>query len=156
TEGFVRTSHPMRRGATGGREVTDNLWNLDEGTRNDLRLLLATLKEYSSYVLLDCPVFRPFGAALNNAGNVGLVVAQLEGQPALSEYRDALLRGLRGQAERGEIRAARICEQGRAKLPGMSDEAPVIWISIEHQSDLSVVVSVPYSVDGPDKVSFGE
>jgi hypothetical protein len=45
--------------------VTDNLWNLDEVPRADMRRLLATLKEYSGYVITDCPVFKPFGASVD-------------------------------------------------------------------------------------------
>jgi hypothetical protein len=136
--------------------VTDNLWNLDEVTRGDLRLLMATLKEYSGYVLLDCPVFKPFGASLDLNGAVGLAVAQLDGEPELPEYRAALVRGFRGMAERGEIRAAGYAQQGRERLPGGTGEVDVVWIRMECRSGVSALVSVPYSVDGPEKVSFGE
>jgi hypothetical protein len=136
--------------------VTDNLWDLDEGTRADLRLLLATLKEYSGYQLLACAVFKPFGVYLDSAGKPGVVVAQLEGQPASEEYRQALLRGFRGQAERGESRAAGYADRGRAQLPDTPEEVDVIFASMEHRSGLSVLVTVPYKVDGPEKVTFGE
>jgi hypothetical protein len=40
-------------------------------------------------------------------------VAQLDGQPELSEYRDALIKGFRGQARRSESRAAGYAHLGR-------------------------------------------
>jgi hypothetical protein len=137
--------------------VNDNIWNLDEETRNDLRVLLATLKEFSGYTLTDCPVFKPFGAFLDAAtGAPGVVVAQLEGTPGLTEYRDALLRGFRGQVERGESRAAGYCELGRAVPPDATEDVPVVLVRMEHRSGLSVRVSVPYVVEGREKVTFGE
>jgi hypothetical protein len=135
--------------------MTDNLWGLDEDTRSDLRLLLATLREYAGYVLLDCPVFKPFGASLDNNGKVGLAVAQLEGKPELDAYRQALLLGFRKMAERGEIRAAGYCQKGREGTSGR-DEVEVIWICLEHRAGMSGKVSMTFSVDGPEKVTFGE
>jgi hypothetical protein len=135
--------------------MTYNYWNLDQVTRGDLRLLLTTLKEYSSYVLLDCPVFKPFGAAIDLKGVLGLAVADLEGQPELSEYRTALIQGFRGQAERGEIRAAGYAQQGRHQLPGGMSEVDVIWIRMECRTGVCGLVAVPYSLEG-SRVSFGE
>src|SRR5262245_44651657 len=96
-----------------------------------MRLLLATLKEYSGYVLTDCPVFKPFGASVDLKGAIGLAVAQLDGQPALSEYRVALVKGFRGQAERGEIRAAGYAQAGQHQFTGSIGESPAILIRIE-------------------------
>jgi len=134
--------------------MTDNLWNLDEVTRTDMRLVLATLKEHSGYALIDCPVFKPFGASLDLNGAVRVTVAQLDGQPDLLEYRNVLIRGFRNQAARGEIRAAGYAELGR--FPEGAGEVDTVLIRIECRDGVSSLVSVPYSVEGPDKVSFGE
>jgi hypothetical protein len=136
--------------------VTDNLWNLDEVTRADMRLLFATLREYSGYTLTDCPVFKPFGASVDLNGKVGLAVAQLDGQPELSEYRDALVKGFRGQAQRGEIRAAGYAQSGRHSFPGGVGERAAILIRIECRAGVCGLIAVPYSVDEPDKVAFAE
>jgi hypothetical protein len=136
--------------------MTDNLWNLDDVTRADMRLLLATLKEYSGYVLTDCPVFKPFGASVNLQGAVGLAVAQLDGQPELSAYRDAIVKGFCRQAERGEIRAAGYAQLGRHPFPGTVGETAAVLIRIECRAGVCGLVAVPYSIEAPDKVSFGE
>ena len=151
-------SERWRSAAEACREdrVTDNLWNLDEVTRADMRLLLATLREYSGYALTDCPVFKPFGASVDLKGAVGLAVAQLGGQPELSEYRDALVKGFRGQAERGEIRAAGYAQLGRHQLPGSVGETAAVLIRIECRVGVCGLIAVPYSMEAPDKVSFGE
>jgi hypothetical protein len=152
--GPTRTLHPGQ--PPEGSGSSDNLWGLDETTRADLRLLLRTLKEYAGYVFLDCPVFKPFGASLDKDGAVALTVAQLEGQPGVSEYRQALVRGFRGQAERGEIRAAGYCIEGRQPLPGTPAEENVLWIYLEHRSGVSARVRFSYSVERPEKVTYDE
>ena len=136
--------------------VTDNIWNLDEVARADMRLLLATLKEYSGYALTDLPVFKPFGASVNLEGAVGLAVAQLDGQPELSELRSALVAGFRGQAKRGEIRAAGCAQAGHHEFAGGGGARPAILIRIECKAGVCGLVAVPYTMEAPDKVSFGE
>jgi hypothetical protein len=137
--------------------VNDNVWNLDEATRTDMRLLLVRLKEYSGYVLTEGAVFKPFGASVDLQGEVGLSVAKLNGQPELSEYRDAMIKGFREQAGRGEIRAAGYAELGRYRVEDGASEKDAVVIRIECRTGVCGLVVVPYSVDAPSKVvSFGK
>lgn len=136
--------------------MNDNVWDLDEATRLDIRLLLAKLKEYSGYVLTDRAVFKPFGAALDLKGEVRLAVAKLDGQPELAEYREAIVKGFREQAGRGEIRAAGYAELGRYRVEDGASETDAVVIRIECRAGVCGLLVVPYSVDGSNKVSFGE
>ncbi len=136
----VRFIHSEMVGKRSDSRVNDNPWGLDESSRADLHLLLATLKEYAGYQLLDCPVFKPFGVSLDNAGKPGIAVAQLEGRPELGAYRQALLLSFQGQVDRGEIRATGFAEDGRAELAGTSGEADVVLIRMEHRSGVAFSV----------------
>jgi hypothetical protein len=141
-------------------DVSGNLLNLDDATKQDLRTLLAKLREYAEISLLHCPGFaqgvQAFGASLDVNGAPGLAVAQLEGEPTAADYRQALVLGFQGQAGRGEIRAAGYCLAGSDRVHGGAEEVPVVWAFLEHRAGVSVRVVIPYTVEGPEKVKFGE
>src|SRR5262245_4859044 len=86
---------------------------------------------------------QAFGASLDVNGATGLAVAQLEGEPTAADYRQALVFGFRGQAGRGEIRAAGYCLAGSDRVPGGAGEVPVVWAFLEHRSGVSGRVVVP-------------
>jgi hypothetical protein len=139
--------------------LSANLLSLDDATRKDLRTLLAKLTEYAEISLLHCPGFargiQAFGAYLDLGGSPGLAVAELEGEPTIADYKWALILGLRKQSAQGKIRAAGYCLAGADRVPGGAGAQDVVWAYLEHRGGASARVTIPYVVEGADKVRFG-
>lgn len=134
--------------------MSDNLWNLDEITRNDMRELLATLRQYAGYVLVDLDTFKGFGACVGKDGGVGLAMARLEVEATEEDKRKALIKGFEGQAERGEIRAAGYCEVGRGQTPEATEEEDLLMIHICCASGVCAQITMAFEMEGGE-VSFG-
>ena len=136
--------------------MTENSWNLDAATRADLRLLMATLREYASYVLLDCEVFKPIGASLDRDGAVGLAVAKPEGGSDPASYETALLHGFKALMTEEKIRAAGYVNAGPNPGPDQAQNPDALLMKMECISGVSVLVTLPFSADDDGEVTFGE
>jgi len=124
------------------REQMDNL--LDEGIRLAL-YLLGKNKE-----------FFPFAVAIDRNEKIKHIEAYTgEEQPPSDAVIELLQRGLRANAERGEIIGAAIVADIRLRERDSGDSQDAIKVEIEHKQASPVTCYLPYSL-GDEGVDPGE
>jgi hypothetical protein len=116
--------------------------------RQDQETLVRTLVRRARLGLEGEGGFMPVAAVVNRDGDVqhlrGAGSARAQ-EPAARLQ--ALLAALRQFATAGEIRAAAVCYDGRARVQG--EETDAICVAVEHQAADPLQVVVPYSLDPP-------
>jgi hypothetical protein len=124
--------------------------------RDEMDELLDALVGFAKKMLVARSAFYPFGAELTTDGRVQMVAADLdEAQPSPEQVVGGLHERLRRDADEGEIRAAGICLDVRLQPDG-DQPSDAIRVDVEHSDSDPVRVFLPYVVELPGRVVFGE
>jgi hypothetical protein len=123
----------------------------------DLDELFNILLPFAKTMLLEHGEFYPFGASMASSGETRMVGAKIEDDdhPPSESLIDLLTETFKGQATRGELRAAGICYDVLTIPPGQDQKQDAICCGLEHYSGEDVDVFVPY-VKAADGVQYGD
>ena len=118
--------------------------------------LLDALLGFAKTMLVARGAFYPFGAEVTLDGPVQMVTADLdERSPEPDAVVAALDDRLRRDAAAGVIRGAGVCVDVRLE-PADGRASDAIRVEIEHVGAEAVRVFLPYVVEAPGRVVFGE
>jgi hypothetical protein len=123
---------------------------------DEMDALLDALVGFAKKMLVARGAFYPFGAEVASDGRVQMVTAELDdAQPSPEDVVSALHGRLRRDADAGEARAAGTCVDVRLE-PRDRPPSDAIRVDVEHADADPVRVFLPYVVELPGRVVFGE
>jgi hypothetical protein len=118
--------------------------------------LLDALLGFAKTMLVARGAFYPFAAVTTVDGRVQMVTAEIdEPSPEPGAVVAALEDRLRRDAAAGGIRGAGVCVDVRLE-PAGAPASDAIRIEVEHAGAEPVRVFLPYVVEAPGRVVFGE
>jgi len=124
---------------------------------DEMDALLDALVGFARKMLVQRSAFYPFAAEVTSDGRVQMVTADLDAaEPPSEVVLAALHERLRGDASRGEVRAAGTCADVRIEADDGDGSSDAIRVEIEHRDADPVRVFLPYVVEAPGRVVFGE
>ena len=125
--------------------------------QEDLDELLNALLPFAQEMLAKHGEFFPFGGYMDVGGGITHVGGWTgEEQPPSQDVIDVMVRGLRRQAERREIRAAAVCLDVRTIPPGQTEKTDAISVRLEHANGEAVDVFLPYRRGQSGEYEYGE
>ena len=123
----------------------------------DLDALLNTVLPFAQQMLAKYGEFYPIGAAVNVAGEPGLIGCMPESDhPESQQVIELLITQLRDEARKREIRASVVCFDGQATPPGESTTMDAICAHLEHETGECLAVFIPYRKEISGQVTYGE
>jgi len=129
--------------------------NPAEITSADFWTLLNIAIPFAKDMLQKHTGFHPFGMTVSSDGQAELFAADMgSAQPSTAAI-DALTGGFRDKATAGEIRAACVCFDAGARLPGYPDLVDTICCRLDHRNGAPVDMFVPYRKE-PGHVRFDD
>jgi len=100
--------------------------------------------------------FCPFGGAVTLDGDIAqLAVGEEHQDSSMEDAVEALKVKLRSGADTNIYRATALVFPIHAQLPDADDETEAVAIALDHQTNYSVVLIIPYVLSG-GAVEFGE
>ena len=124
--------------------------------KTETEALLNELVPLAEALLTKYGEFYPFGAVMDFGGGIIRRESYPGGEhPRSQDVIDLLRKGMRIDAESGDIKAAAIAYDVRladGNPAGMSD---AIAVALDHRDDYSVIVAVPYRLQG-GQIEIGE
>jgi hypothetical protein len=102
---------------------------------------------FAAQMLCEQGAFHPFGAAIvTNGEHVSVEVdAEDDSQNDLiRQLKDGCVKG----ANEGKYRATALTYAGRLTRHDTEEESKVVVIHLDHRDGLSVVLMIPYTIDG--------
>jgi hypothetical protein len=124
---------------------------------DDYDALLNARLPFAQQMLAKHDAFFPFGGYIESGGKVGHTSGWTgDEQPTPQELIDLMVRGLRSQAGRGEIRASAVCVDVRTVPPGQTQKTDAILVSMEHSEGEPVDAYLPYRKTTEGQYEYGE
>ena len=118
--------------------------------------LLDALVGFAKTMLVARSAFHPFAAEMTLDGRVEMVTAEIAApSPQPGVVVEALDERLRAAAAEGGIRGAGLCVDVRLE-PASGRASDAIRVDVEHRDAEPVRVFLPYAVEAPGRVVFGE
>ena len=112
---------------------------------DDLVAVLAVFVPFAKDMLRKHGEFLPFAATVGTDGKAGMWGADIGVEKPLSTALiEFLTGGLRAHAGTGQIRAAGICFNVGARLPGYDGKVDAICCQVEHSGAVAKQIFVPY------------
>ena len=126
-------------------------------SRRDLDEMLAFLIEFAQLMLREEGQFYPFGAGMNDSGEMTSLGADAGYRHPKSKDVIAILHSaLVEQASAGEIKASGICMAVRVAPPEKDEVGDAICVELEHRDGEAVHVFLPYLINSPGSVTYGD
>ena len=128
--------------------------NVQEGKDESQELMDATLP-LAEKLLTEHGEFFPYGGAMTPEGKI-VSVAAYDGdeQPPSAEVIDMLQKAFQTAAKNKEYKATALVYDVRVQLPN-GEPSDAIAIALDHESGYSVVVLLPYAING-GQIQYGE
>lgn len=118
--------------------------------------LVSAVLPHAESMLAAHGEFFPFGGALTLDGDLAqLAVGEEHRDSPVEEIIDALKTQLRSGADTNAYSATALVFPIQARLPGNDGETEAVAIALDHRSNFSVVLIIPY-VLSEGSVEFGE
>jgi len=126
-------------------------------SRPDLNALLNALLPFAQRMLTEHGEFYPFGASMNQAGEISMEAINMSGRRTVSREVVGLLENeFRTAARSGEIRAIGICLEVRLVPPGKTVKTDAIKAVLEHIDGEAIDTFLPYTRGFLGKTKYGE
>lgn len=115
----------------------------------DCEALIGSVLPFAEQMLTTHGAFIPFGGAMRADGQIVSIAGYDENehpQPAnvIALMKDGFVEG----ARRGEYKATALVYDVRVELPSTEEKSDAIAVSLNHRDNYSVVVLIPYRIDG--------
>lgn len=126
--------------------------------KDDAAALLDDLLPFAKQMLASHGEFYPYGGFMRTDGAIVHAGATdpATDRPESAKLIDTLTENFRGQAQRGEIRAAAIVFDVLVPLPDTPEKSEAIQVNLEHASSYAAEVFFPYRWSDGGGVEFGE
>jgi hypothetical protein len=126
-------------------------------SREDGNKLLNALLPFAKQMLAKHGEFHPFGAFLNEKGEVVLMAAHDGNEhPPSKELIDLMIEAMRKDAPAKGYQAVGICFDVLVALPKEAKKSDAIQVAIEYSDGEAVDVYLPYQKRWFGKVRYGE
>jgi hypothetical protein len=124
--------------------------------KSECESLLGNALPFAEQMLSEHGEFYPYGQALSSDGKV-VAVAASDGSehPPSRTIIDLLKRGFESGARDGTYKATALVYDVKVTLPTTGEKSDAIAVELDHIDEYSVVVFVPYSLEG-GKPIYGE
>jgi hypothetical protein len=125
--------------------------------RDEMDALLDMTLTFSRQMLEERGGFYPHAASIDSSGEMQVAHAWTgEEYPPSDELIRILYDSFRGQASKGEIRAAAVACDVRVTPPGADEPGDAIRVGIEHAEAEPVFVFLPYTKKRLRGIDYGE
>ncbi len=121
--------------------------------------LMNAIIGFAEHMLKEYGEFYPYGGAMTPDGEITMFGAEEEDDDdemlTSQELIDILKTAFRKAAQNGDYKATAIVYDIHLSEPSNDTESDAIAISLEHMSDYSVIVVIPYVLNEGD-IQYGE
>ena len=150
-------SRPPRHAAQAQQSGSDAPQGKIGVNDDDLIAVLTVLVPFAKDMLRKHGEFLPFAATVGTDGQVGMWGADMGVEkPQATALVEFFTGGLHAHAGTGQIRAARICFNVGARLPGYDGKVDAICCQVEHSGGVAKQIFVPYRKGFLGRMRFDE
>ena len=125
--------------------------------KEEVEELMNAVLPFAQKMLTEHGEFHPYGGAINSKREiVWVAVHDGDEHPPSERIIDLLVDACRAEAKAGTYRATAIIFDVRVVPPGSDQKTDAIQIDLDHISELSLTVFLPYKIKHKGEVVYGE
>lgn len=115
----------------------------------DCEALMDSVLPVAEELLVTQGTFLPFGGAMRPDGQLVTIASDDGNERPQATDAIAFMKGaLAAAARNGDYKATAIVYDVRVKVPSTGKSSDAVAVSLDHRENYSVVVLVPYEIDG--------
>jgi hypothetical protein len=130
--------------------LSNTAWSQTRAT-TDLEALVKAATPFAEEMLTNHGEFYPYGNVMRADGTIGSIGGYNgDEHPDPREIAELIRSSYRRDAAAHVYRATVLVYNGVVKVPSTGNKSDALVLEFDHEDDLSIVVFIPYSLNGKD------